>query len=505
MTKILLISLVLVAAFFAPVSNLPAQSALPRENINTFSQNPMKLKKLRDAVAALQARGFDRSTSWFTMAGIHDIFPNDPDLRRVPSAIQALFHQCHEREELFFLWHRAYVAAMERLMQDAINDPDFRLPYWNWYADPSLPEAFRNEFLDPQRTQKNPLFVRDRNRPPKSPVDVNRGDPIWAPEIITDYTNDNFAAFQGQLNENEHGNIHMFVGTRTNMGETHFAARDPIFYLHHANIDRLLMVWLKRSPGTHKAPTAFPGWESTLYRFPVPPGSTGNATPPVNKPSIADITLGSMEAMGYTYDNVDLPAVPTPTVPAAPQHLAVPAESPSGRPAANIERFAAIKPVAKALEVSGGGTVELTVQSSQREKIMALADMTPGEKPAERGLAIVFENVQVKEVPAGLASYRVFVNLPKEGASKEEFRDHFVGTLSLFSLQHGDQHGHATVTLPISPSTGAGAVKKSMAESGAAPSKINVSLVPVLAPGASAPKNPVLSIGEIRLEGKSPQ
>jgi len=470
-----------------------------RENVNTFTRDSVKLKKLRDAVAGLKDRKLDNSISWFTQAGIHDILPNDPDLNKVPMSIRALFHQCHKTESLFFLWHRAYVAAVEKLMQDAIHDPTFRLPYWNWYADPSLPEAFRSEFLDQQHTQKNPLYIA--NRIANQQMNVNRGDPIWTPQIITDYDSDDFESFQGQLNDNEHGMIHVFVGTRTNMGSISYAARDPIFYLHHANIDRLLMVWLKKNP-THQPPAHFPGWVPSVYRFPIPPGSTGKSNPPVYTPSEQALALGSMEAMGYKYDNVDPPNLSTPPVPAAPQHLQVSAAASAKRKEMKLMQFAAAEAPNKALEIAAGGTVDLTVEASQKERIKSLANMTPSPQPA--GLSLVFENIQVKEPPSGLAGYRVFVNLPKETTPSESFRDHFVGTLSLFNLQHAQAHGPATVKFRFSRTQGAPALEKSLKSEDEGVGKVSVSLVPVLAPGASAPTTPVLTIGQIRLEGALP-
>jgi hypothetical protein len=402
---------ILVACFFSGIRDVVAGSVLPRENIKTFSQDPVKLKKLRDAVAALGERGLDNSTSWFTMAGIYDILSNDPNLRGVPASIQALFHQCHQKESLFFLWHRAYVAAMEHLMQDAIHDPDFRLPYWDWYSDPSLPQAFRNEFLDAQHTEKNSLYIANRNN---SNVNVNGGDPIWTPQIVTDYKNARFEEIQDELNQNEHGDIHVLVGTQTNMGSINFAARDPIFYLHHANIDRLLMAWIVSDPKTHKVPIAFPGWLPTVYRFPVPPGSTGDATPPVYTPTIQELALGSTAAMGYTYDNVDIPTVPTPKVPTAPQNLqAAPMTIAQNGAQADNGPKARVFAAVKTIEVGAGGTVELAIERSDQAKISALADATPSASDTER-LTLVFENVQVKALPPGLASYRVFVNLPKE-------------------------------------------------------------------------------------------
>jgi tyrosinase len=493
------LSIVVATVLGCSLGDRVAAQALPRENINTFSQDPTKLKKLRDAVAALQARGPKQSASWNTMAGIHKIRNGDPDFAQVPALIRALFSQCHHQdpsgdEPLFFLWHRAYVAAMERLMQDAVGDPSFRLPYWNWSADPALPEVFRSEFLDPGHTVKNSLYKANRND------GVNSGSPIGL-QATTDFANSSFQEFQSDLNFSEHGSVHMLVGTQTNMGSQVYAAKDPIFYLHHANIDRLLMAWRKSDLTNHTVPATFAGWPSN-YKFPVPPGTTGNVPPPVKTPTAAELSLGGLEAMGYTYDNMDLPTIGAPAVPAAPQHLRASAAAGTGN-ARGIKMFSIVKPAAKSLEVGAGGTVELSVRSNDRQRITALADVKSSEKPTE-GLTLVFDKITIKEPPPGLVSYRVFVDLPKEGAGSEAFKDHFVGTLSLFSLQGATDHGPATVKLRLGPAKGGPALKKALSKGEGASSKVSVSLVAVLAPGATAPKESVLSIGEIRLETTAP-
>ncbi len=469
-----------VVASFIAVKRVPV---LPRENIKTFSQDPTKLAKLRAAVAALKARGLDDATSWFSLAAIHGIRSDDPDAGSVPAPIRALWNQCHSDESLFFLWHRAYVAAMERLMQDAIDDPDFRLPYWNWYADPSLPEAFRNEYLDAQHTKKNPLYMPNRND------GINAGNPVWSAVVRTNFDNADFASFQDQLNFGEHGTIHIGVGKADNMANILFAARDPIFFLHHVNIDRLLPVWLKIDPNTHRVPTSFPAWNPAVYRFPVPGG--GVATP-----TIQDLALGSIEAMGYNYDNTDRPEVPAPVLPARPENLRLAPAAPVAQNASKHQTFAAVKAIDKAIEVGAAGTVDLTIEPSHREKIAALLDASP----RAAGLAIVLDNVQVKEVPPGVLSYSVFVNLPKE-ASNEGFRDHYVGSISLFALQHAAEgHGSTSVKLRLTSASGAPALKKGLTSDVEAASRVSISLIPELAPGASAPKTPVLSIDQIRLE-----
>jgi Common central domain of tyrosinase len=491
-----ILSIVFAAGLVAGVNNTLVGQVLPRENINTFSQSPAKVQKLRDAVAALQARGPNHSASWITMAGIHQMRSGDPDFAQTPASIRALFSQCHrtdadEDEPLFFLWHRAYVAAMERLMKEAIGDPSFRLPYWNWYVDQQLPESFRKEFIDDAGTQKNPLYRGNRNR------GVNNGDPIGLPALVTDYANSDFRSFQFALNFNEHGEVHGLIGTSANMGNPVYAAKDPIFYLHHTNIDRLLMAWRKRHPrATIPTPTATE-WPAD-NRFPVPPGSTGNTPPPVKTPTTAELALGSLQAMDYTYDNMDLPTVGLPAVPAAPQHLEAAAAAERSSES-DSKTFSTLKAAEKPIQIAAGGTVELSILPNDRQKILKLADVRPSEKQAE-ALMLVFDRIQLKEPPPGLASYRVFVNLPREGASPEAFRDHFVGTISIFKLQGAEGHRATSVKLRFTPSQGAQAIKKALGNESDAPTKINISFVPVLAPGAVAPKETVFSIGEIRLE-----
>src|SRR5581483_9556869 len=85
-------------------------------------------------------------TAWYNIAAIHEIDESNEaaKITKIPTNIRALWHQCHNDPVLFFAWHRAYVWSVEKLMQDAVHDPNFRLPYWNWYVHPSLPVIFRS-------------------------------------------------------------------------------------------------------------------------------------------------------------------------------------------------------------------------------------------------------------------------------------------------------------------------------------------------------------------------
>ena len=68
------------------------------------------------------------------------------------------------------------------------------------------------------------------------------------------------APLGGSLELNVHSGIHYWTGDpnrklRSNMGVFTTAARDPIFYAHHANVDRLWDVWTTLPGGCRKDPT----------------------------------------------------------------------------------------------------------------------------------------------------------------------------------------------------------------------------------------------------------
>ena len=97
-------------------------------------------------------------------------------------------------------------------------------------------------------------------------------------------------SFQNQIN-GVHGSVH--VRTGGDMGGVPTAAYDPIFYLHHANIDRLWADWQTAHPG------------------PLPAAEAGFHLQPFPRPySIAWQTGADVEstgALGYRYRRVLLP------------------------------------------------------------------------------------------------------------------------------------------------------------------------------------------------------
>ena len=156
-------------------TRLFAQSAavLPRQAATKFERDLAQLQVLRDAVAILKAK--DGSTpaadGWFAIANPHIEHCFTGDSREI--------HFCR----WFLPWHRAYLLAMERRLQNVVSEPKLRLPYWNWFSVDDIPEAFTRKTYTAANggVRDNPLFDSTRaigpdQRRPRPGVDGFSGD-----------------------------------------------------------------------------------------------------------------------------------------------------------------------------------------------------------------------------------------------------------------------------------------------------------------------------------------
>jgi tyrosinase len=189
------------------------------------------------------------------------------------------------------------------------------------------------------------------------------------------------------------------------------AARDPIFWLHHANIDRLWQVWLNQLGG-RKNPIANAPWKDQKFSF-----------FDENKKQVtlsACKVLKMTTQLGYQYpgvpvNNVDLcPAVAVPVGPGT---------------------FSNVSPVAPkilaattATETRLGNTpvqvkVDLPPEAGQRMKSFATT-------PPKRGhLRLAVEGIKVLHPGA---VYQVYLNLPA-GTKADPAGPYFLGNISLFT------------------------------------------------------------------------
>ncbi|XP_011082857.1 polyphenol oxidase I, chloroplastic-like [Sesamum indicum] len=174
--------------------------------------------------------------------------------------------QVHE-SWLFFPFHRWYLYFYERILGKLIGDPTFALPFWNWDNPKGM--TMPPMFVDP----RSALYDEKRDPASLPPAVVDLGntqvtDPLQlvANNLTIMYSemirvNANVYDFMGQpLREGgkpkgggssergSHTSVHIWVGdpnqpTREDLGNFYSAGRDPLFYCHHANVDRMWTLW----------------------------------------------------------------------------------------------------------------------------------------------------------------------------------------------------------------------------------------------------------------------
>lgn len=167
------------------------------------------------------------------------------------------------------------------------------LPYWDWSSGPStgVPAACRDATYVNRSgaTVPNPLYSGPRatggQTSRRSNIDTTAFDDL-ATAAQTAMSAASFSSFQSQVN-GVHGSVH--VRTGGDMAGVPTAAYDPIFYLHHANIDRLWANWQASHPG------ALPATEAAFQ------------LQPFNRPYSTSWYTGadveSTGALGYGYRN----------------------------------------------------------------------------------------------------------------------------------------------------------------------------------------------------------
>lgn len=231
-----------------------SQGTRVRRNVYALAQTAdgrAMIEAYRTGVKAMMARPFSDVTSWRFQAAIHR--PNSADARdfaALPVELQLYLdpaNLCQHRNLRFLPWHRMYVYFFERIMRKASGKTDFMLPYWNYSDSPAeraLPDAFRT----PNTESANALF-----RTARAPG-INTGTPLDSETVsVSSALGETSAApsgaragFYQEIESQPHNIIHVTLGGDGLMSDPQTAALDPIFWLHHCNIDRLWTRWNAR-------------------------------------------------------------------------------------------------------------------------------------------------------------------------------------------------------------------------------------------------------------------
>ena len=170
----------------------------------------------------------------------------------------------------FLPWHRMFVYYLEQIVRETSGRPDFALPYWNYTSyDPALRGVVPWQF----RASSDPVFGTFYR--PDRTVLANSGQPIHQNQpgdvmdigtIMAKTTYSSVSGVQGfcrAVDSGIHGRIHVLVGNAQNMGAVPYAGKDALFWVHHANIDRMWASW-NRNGGAN--PTTG-SWLDTEFVF----------------------------------------------------------------------------------------------------------------------------------------------------------------------------------------------------------------------------------------------
>ena len=383
-------------------------------------------KAFAGAIAVMKQRQASDPTSLAAQAAIHSSTTGD------------WREQCQHRSWYFLPWHRLYLYWFEQIVRAAVCDlpgidPEvartWALPYWNYsrgarYA--AIPAAFREPELP--EGGENPLYLPERNGY------INHGDPVPAEATDTsvalgppffslpaptggfgggvtglNHFSEDPNARGGALEQTPHNDVHVAVGGY--MADFDTAGLDPVFWMHHANIDRLWSVWLSQ-PGRDNPDDG--RWSNERFRFPDPHGT------PQEKP-VSDV-VDTESVLGYKYDETAAPMAGAPgrgTPMTADQPPAQPPEHPPELVGASEER----------IHLAGDeASVAVPVGEPEGPARRGIS----GDAPESRILLSV-EGVQGERAPE--IPYGVYLDLPGAGERRH------VGNVSFFGIEKAGDVG----------------------------------------------------------------
>ncbi|XP_004293528.1 PREDICTED: polyphenol oxidase, chloroplastic-like [Fragaria vesca subsp. vesca] len=298
---------------------LPPQSKL-RVRPAAHAVDKAYIEKYSKAIELMKALPDDDPRSFKQQANIHCAYCDGAyDQAGFPD----LELQIHG-SWLFFPFHRYYLYFYERILGKLINDPSFALPFWNWDAPAGmqLPGMFANP--------KSPLYDKFRNanhQPPKlidlnynlkdanvsDETQINTNLKIMYRQMVSNAKNpklffgnpyragDEPSPGGGAIETTPHGPVHIWTGDNTqpnleDMGNFYSAGRDPIFFSHHSNVDRLWTVW--KTLGGKREDFTDSDWLDSGFLF-----YDENAN--MVRVKVRDCL--DSKKLGYVYQDVDIP------------------------------------------------------------------------------------------------------------------------------------------------------------------------------------------------------
>jgi tyrosinase len=457
-----------------------------RRSLHGMAPNDPILQTWRDGVRLLKAAS--GNVSWANFAAIHG---NAND-----------FNLCPHGNWYFLPWHRAYLLTYERAVRSLTGNNDFALPYWDWTLDRQMPPAFVDAMFN---GQPNPLFEQQRDATPTDalpdstvgPAIINQilsqspfetfgtSRPVGQNNLDQSWINCEFCGTQGTLESTPHNLVHVFVGGIMAQANS---ALDPIFMMHHGNIDRIW--WLWNQGGGTDSPD--PLWSDMTFQnnFFNP-----DATP--YSPKVSDLLVP--EPLGYTY--ADTPVTPPPPTNQLPVVVAQHDKFRSLYTVPNVAtaKLSGVAAFAAAV-TQPAATVAKYLEIPIEVAASALAPVASRRSPSSGSETLSLESARRLYITGARCyaflrdldyaqdantEYRVFLNCDYLSAGTPTTDRHYVGSFGFFG-NHGG-HGGRDARKPSIGVDLTTAIQRVYGSALSPPEKMRVQIQPVaLKPGAKA-------------------
>jgi hypothetical protein len=192
-----------------------------------------QLKQFRDAIGTVQALPAADVIGWTKQIAQHCVNCAQSDQNNIHFNWQ------------FLTWHRALLYFLERTLRKLPTAPgsdSLRLVYWDWEnkASRMLPDIYA--------PQGQPLYWGSRGnlKGPDWPLADHLVD-VQPSLGIPDFSTFGGTAIQGKPVPSAFSGPHALVHDNFDpgdMADLQYSPRDPVFYAHHCNIDRLWSSWV---------------------------------------------------------------------------------------------------------------------------------------------------------------------------------------------------------------------------------------------------------------------
>jgi len=396
---------------------------------------------------------------------------------------------CPHGVAYFLAWHRGYLYYFEQQLRKVSGDNALTVPYWNYYKYPTIPA----EFTDP--ATGNPLYVSRAGTNVYNALSLSPfASTVWNFQRGT--TN----AFEPQIESAPHNPVHNLIGGY--MAGINTSPLDPIFYLHHANIDRLFHAWAlpdgKGIPYTSnpynsatsnlywaglftysstltmpRYKTYYPGWLSFDYAddttpTSLPPSAKRNHESPIKLVQAQMAPVLTRPVVG------DFPVTAARVISATARSLG----GVSGVVLAETSTSAHLPLTTSAVQ---------SLQSAVAAAVSPPAQMTGNTYQSVR---VVLDNLLLLGAGGnGGYFYNIYINLPLTGDAGNA-QKYFLGTVGPFEVTTASHHGPATLEFQATEVLS----KLSTSEL----QDVTVSFVRIS--GENPPRGAVLRIAEVRID-----